>query len=222
MRVRSRAAVATAVLAFGGVAGTLAVASTPSRSAGHAVVSRSSAHATASRGMTVRFPFTQTNAGRQHGATITGVEGHGTFSATLGAHARDVALIALATGIPFTQIARGGSYAARFTIGATGTNTGTVVARFKAKGLGSVCFAFTSKRGQFKPGDSFLPTIGTIKVLGGTGAAARWSATAGYSLKAITGAQTQKYTFSGTAHGTIAKKRGLTPTCRQVAALIHG
>lgn len=222
MRAGSRTAVATAVLACGGVLGTLAVASTPSQSGEHAVVSRSSAHATASRGLTVRFPFTQTNAGRRHGATITGVEGHGAFSATLGAHARDLALVALATGIPFTQIARGGSYAARFTIGATGTNTGTVVARFKANGLGSVCFAFTAKGGRFKPGDSFVPTTGTIKVLGGTGAAARWNASAGYSLKAITGTQTQRYTFSGTAHGSIAKKRGLTPTCRQVAALIHG
>jgi hypothetical protein len=84
------------------------------------------ARAAESRGLSVTFLFTQTNPGRQHGATTTGVEGHGTFSAKLGAHASDLALIALATGIPFTEIARGGSFGAKFTIGATGTNTGTV------------------------------------------------------------------------------------------------
>jgi hypothetical protein len=204
---------AATVLALGGSAATLAVASAPSRSA---------AHAPAGHGLTIRFPFTQTNPGHQHGATITGVEGHGTFSATLGAHASAAALLALATGIPFTKIARGGSYAAKFTIGASGTNTGTVVARFKAAGLGSLCFAFTAKGGHYQVGDSFIPTTGTIKVLGGTGAAARWSAAASYSLKAITGTKTPKYTFSGSAHGKIAKKRGLSSTCKQVAALIHG
>jgi hypothetical protein len=204
---------ATAVFVMGCVGGAVAVASAPSRSA---------AHAAASRGLSVAFPFTQTNPGRQNGATTTGVEGHGTFSATLGAHASDLALIALATGIPFTKIARGGSYGAKFTIGATGTNTGTVVTRFKARGLGSLCFAFTAKGGHFQPGDSFVPTTGKVKVLGGTGAAARWNATAMYSLKAITGTSTPKFTFSGTAQGKIAKKRGLSLTCKQVAALIHG
>jgi hypothetical protein len=213
VRVRSGAALATGVLALGCVGGALAIASAPTRPA---------VHAAASRGLTVTFPFTQTNAGRQNGATTTGVEGHGTFSATLGTRAPDVALIALATGIPFTKIARGGSYGAKFTIGATGTNTGTVVARFKAQGLGSICFAFTAKGGHFQQGDSFVPTSGTIKVLGGTGAAARWTAAASYSLKAITGTNTEKFTFSGTAQGKIAKKRGLSSTCKHVAALIHG
>ena len=105
---------ATAVFVMGCVGGALAVASAPSLSA---------AHAATSRGLSVTFPFTQTDPGRQNGATTTGVEGHGTFSATLGAHASDLALIALATGIPFSKIARGGSYGAKFTIGAPGTNT---------------------------------------------------------------------------------------------------
>lgn len=144
------------------------------------------------------------------------------FSATLGGDASDLALMALATGIPFTKIARGGSYGAKFTFGATGTNTGTVVTRFKARGLGSLCFAFTATGGRFRPGDTFVPTTGKVMVLGGTGAAARWNATATYSLKAITGTSTEKFRFSGTAQGTIAKKRGLSLTCRQVAALIRG
>jgi hypothetical protein len=204
---------ATVVFVMGSVGGALAVASAPSRLA---------AHAATSRGLSVTFPFTQTDPGRQNGATTTGVEGHGTFAATLGAHASDLALIALATGIPFSKIARGGSYGAKFTIGATGTNTGTVVTRFNARGLGSLCFAFTAKGGHFQPGDSFVPTTGKVKVIGGTGAAARWNATATYSLKAIAGTSTQKFTFSGTAQGKLAKKRGLSLTCKQVAALIHG
>jgi len=108
---------AAAVSLMGRVGGALAVASASSRSA---------AHGAASRGLSVTFPFTQTNPGRQHGGTTTGVEGHGPFSATLGGRASDLALMALATGIPFTKIARGGSYGAKFTIGATGTNTGIV------------------------------------------------------------------------------------------------
>lgn len=166
----------TAVLVMVCLGGALAVASAPSRSA---------AHAAASRGLSVTFLFTQTNPGRQNGATTTGVEGHGTFSATLGVRASDLAQIALATGIPFTKIARGGSHGAKFTIGATGTNTGTVVTRFKANGLGSLCFASTAKGGRFQPGDTFVLTTGGVKVLGGTGAAARWNVTATYSLKAI-------------------------------------
>ena len=178
-----------AVLTLGGVGATLALAS-----AGR----RSPAHASGGRGLSVTFPFTQTNAGTQHGSTITGVEGHGTFSAALGTHAGDLALIALATGIPFNQLAQGGTYGARFTIGATGTNTGTVVARFKANGLGSICFAFTAKGGRFQTGDSFVPTSGTIAVLGGTGAAARWSVAGSYLLKTITGSNPETFTFSGT------------------------
>jgi hypothetical protein len=83
--------------------------------------------------------------------------------------------------------------------------------RFKARGLGSLCFAFTAQGGRFQPGDTFVPTPGKVIVLGGTGAAARWNAPAAYSLKAITGISTEKFRFSGTAHGTIAKKARLEP-----------
>jgi hypothetical protein len=203
---------ATALVALGCVGGTVAVA------AG----GRSVAQAAAKRGLSVTFRFTQTDAGTQHGATTIGVKGHGTFSATLGAHASDLALIALATGIPFDEIARGGSFGVNFTIGPTGTNTGTVMARFKAKGLGSVCFGFTAKGGPFQPGDSFVPTTGKMKVLGGTGAAAGWNADATYSLRAISGSSIESFRFSGTAHGTIAKKRPLNATCKRVAALSRG
>lgn len=213
MRATPAIALAATAVAIGAVIGNAGTASAPSRAA---------VHVAASRGLTVRFPFTQTNMGQQHGMTTTGVEGHGTFSASLGSHARDAALLALVTGIPFPQIARGGSFGARLTLGATGTNTGTVVARFKAPGLGSVCFSFTAKGGRYQPGDSFIPTTGTIKVLGGTGAAARWSATASYSLKAITGAKTQNYTFSGHAQGKLGRKRGLSAACQQVARLVRG
>jgi hypothetical protein len=213
VRVRLGAALAAAVFVMGCVGGALAVASASSRSG---------AHEAASHGLSVTFPFVQTNPGRQHGPTTTGVEGHGTFSAALGNQASDLALMALATGIPFTEIARGGSYAARFTLGASGTNTGTVVTRFKASGLGSLCFVFTAKGGRFQSGDTFVPTTGKVVVLGGTGAAARWNATATYSLKAITGTSTEKFKFSGTAQGKIATKRSLSPTCKQVAALVRG
>jgi hypothetical protein len=197
--------------------GALAAATTaPARRVTSAAPARPVAIAANSSGMTVAFTFTQTNAGTQHGNTTTGVKGHGTFSAKVGEHAADLALLTAATGIPFDQIARGGSFAVDFTFGATGINTGTVMARFKTKRLGSVCLSFTAKPGHFHVGDSFVPTTGTIKVLGGTGAAARWNAGGSFSLKAIggTGAM-QKYTFSGTAHGTVtAKPHGLTAACK--------
>lgn len=212
-RARLGVALGSVMIGLVGVGATLAAASAPAR--------RGPRAATGS-GLSVTFRFTQTSAGTQHGQATTGVKGHGTFSAKLGAHSSALALIALATGIPLNQVARGGSFGVNFTLGATGTNTGTVVARFKAGGLGSTCFKFTAKGGQFQQGDSFVPTTGTIKVLGGTGAAARWNATAAFSLGAIAGATSSIYTFSGTVHGKIANARHLSPTCKQVAALIHG
>jgi hypothetical protein len=166
--------------------------------------------------MTVTLAFTQTSAGTQHGQTTVGVKGHGTFSAKLGKQARDVALLAAVTGIPLTKIAHGGSFAADFTIGAHGTNTGTVLAHFKSKGLGSLCFGFTARGDQFQQGDSFVPTTGTIKLLGGTGTAAHWHGGASFSLSTIGGtAMTEKLTFSGTARGTVAAQaHGLTAACK--------
>jgi hypothetical protein len=182
------------------------------------------AHTANSSGLAVTFAFNQTDPGTMHGSgPITGVKGHGTFSANVHGHpAADLALIAAVTKIPFTKIAKGGTFGANLTLGATGTNTGTVVAKFTAKGLGSLCFSLTAKGGKFKPGDSFVPTSGTLKVLGGTGAAARWTGGGSFTLTSIAGASTQKYSFSGSAHGSIGTARKLNSSCKQVAALVHG
>jgi hypothetical protein len=188
--------------------GALATASAPQRQVGRSANSS---------GMTVTLTFAQTSAGTQHGQSTIGVKGHGTFSAKLGKHAQDVALLAAVTGIPFNKIARGGSFAADFTIGAHGTNAGTVVARLKTKGLGSFCFGFTAQGGQFQQGDGFVPTTGTITLLGGTGAAAHWHGGASFALSTIGGtSMTEKLTFTGTARGTVAARaHGLTAVCKR-------
>jgi hypothetical protein len=202
--IRAALPVAIGVLA---ASGALATASAPQRQV---------ARAANTSGMTVTLTFAQTSAGTQHGQSTIGVKGHGTFSAKLGGHARDLALLAAVTGIPFGKIAHGGSFAAQFTIGAHGTNTGTVLARFKTKGLGSLCFGFAARGGQFQQGDSFVPTSGTIKLLGGTGEAARWHGGASFALTTIGGStSTEKLTFTGTARGTVAARpHGLTAACK--------
>jgi hypothetical protein len=219
-RLRSGLAIAATGAGLLVAGGALAVASTPGRQSAHPTPgSQPVAHAANSSGLTVSLTgFTQTSAGTTHGQAVTGVKGKGTFTARLGVHARLIAALAsAATGIPFTKIVHGGRYGIEQTLGATGTNTGIVVAKFKAHGLGAVCFKFTARGGQFQQGDSFVPTSGSIRVLGGSGAAAHWSGHASFSVKNITGVA--NYVFAGTAHGSVGGSHGISAACRRVAAL---
>jgi hypothetical protein len=159
--------------------------------------------------------FHQTAAGHQHGNQLVGREGHGAFTVKLGgAAAAEVALVATVTGVPLNQIARGGSYKLQQSQGPT--VTGTLVASFKAPGLGSSCLSFTGSSSAVING-YFEPTIGTLRTLGGTGAAARWRLTIHYHLTSLKPGATMGYSVDGGSSASLGAPRAMSGTCRSVA-----
>jgi hypothetical protein len=175
------------------------------------------AHASSSgKAYSTTITYVETNHGHLRGSTTTGIQGHGTFSAKLSAHAAlEAAVIAAATGIPLPQIVKGGSY----TIEHSDNGTGVAVVTFKARGLGKLCVGYTAKAGKFVPGDAWIPVSGTLKALGGTGTAATWSGSVTFNQTALSGTSVQKYGFSGQARGSVGKARGMSATCKHVAAI---
>ena len=164
--------------------------------------------------------YAETNHGRTVGGATLGIQGHGTFSATLGTRAAiEAAIVAAATGLPVTKIAQGGSYTVQRSIAASGRITGTIVATFKARGLGTCARGYVEKPGKFVPGDSFIPMSGTITAIGGTGAAARWHASAGFTQGAVSGVKVEQFSGKGAASGAIGKARSMSKTCKAVAKL---
>jgi hypothetical protein len=164
--------------------------------------------------------YTEVNPGRTQGASQVGIEGKGRFSAKLGARAAvSAVVIALATGVPATKIARGGTYTVKRTIGAHGTITGTAVARFTSRGLGTVCLTYTEKPGKYVIGSSFVPMSGTIRSIGGSGAAARWHISISFTQTDVTGITTETFSAAGAEHISIGNARRMTTACRQVAKI---
>jgi hypothetical protein len=177
--------------------------------------------ATAGRPFTAKLSYAETNHGRQVGQATTGIEGHGTFSAKLSVGAAlEAAVIALASGVPVMQIAKGGSYGVRRQTAASGVVTGTVVASFKAHGLGTVCIGFTATPGRFLQGASFVPVSGSFKTLGGTGAASHWRGSVGFKQTGLTGMSIENFTFSGSEHAATGGAKGLSAACKRVAKLL--
>lgn len=170
----------------------------------------------AGKPFSTKINYVETNHGHLKGATTVGIQGHGTFSAKLSAHAAlEAAAIALATGIPLQQIAKGGSYK----IEHSDNGTGIAVVTFKAQGIGKLCVSYSAKAGKFVVGDSFVPVSGTLKPLGGTGAAATWTGSVSFSQTALTGTNVEQFGFAGHARGSIGKARRLTTACKRVAAI---
>ncbi len=123
-------------------------------------------------------------------------------------------MLALATGIPFSKIAQGGSYVVEHS-----DTSGTAVVSFRARGLGTLCISYSAKHGKFVLGQSFLPTTGTLKILGGTGTASRWSGSASFKQTALTGQSIEQFTFTGSAQGSAGRAKKMTATCRRIAKL---
>jgi hypothetical protein len=170
------------------------------------------------RAFTTKVTYKETDPGKDQGAKSTGIHGKGTVSAKLGAKASVVAaVVAVATGVPIPQIAKGGSYTIRRDISASNVVTGLVVVKFKAKRLGSLCLKFTATAGKFAPGDTFVPRKGSVSALGGTKAAARWRGAATFTQKSITGTSTERLGAGGKEHASLGKHRGLTAACKRVA-----
>jgi hypothetical protein len=165
------------------------------------------AHVSKARAFSGRFTSQITNQGTTRGDSVSGVVARGTFSARLSPAAAMVArLVGAVTGVPYAQLAKGGSFVARYSIDGSGTATGLFVAKLKSKGLGSECFSFKTKQGQFQPGDSFVPVSGTFKLVGGSGGAARLRGSGKLDQTDITGTTTETTSGRGSASLSAARK----------------
>lgn len=167
-----------------------------------------------------KLSYDETNSGRSQGSAVLGIQGKGSFSVKLGAHAAvEAAFIALVTGVPVAKIATGGSYRVQRDIAASGVVTGLAVAKLKVRGLGTVCVSYTEKPGKFVPGSSFVPMSGTFTTVGGTGAAARWRVKVQFKQTSISGTTIEQFGADGSEQASVGAKRGMTAACKRVAAL---
>jgi hypothetical protein len=220
MSLRRRSAALAAVvgaiaIATGAVLGGLGVSGITADAAG-----TPAAHIASQKPFSARLSYNETNHGRQHGAATTGIQGHGSFSAKLTARgALAAALISLATGVPVSKIAQGGTYAVQRQIAGNGDVSGLTVVRFKSHGLGTTCLSYTAKPGKFVPGMSFVPMTGTIKTLGGTGAGATWRLKASFKETSVTGSAIESLGTSGSEQVSTGRPKAMTAACKRVAKL---
>jgi hypothetical protein len=167
---------------------------------------------------------TATSANRPYNAAVTWInggspgnteQGTGRFSAKLGGLAALVAsAYQAATGVPLASIAKGGSYAIRITFLTRGQK-GTLVAKFKARGLGQSCASFAPK--------TFYPVeTGTITTIGGTGSAARWRISLTFKLTSSNfgSANVERLAITGAAKAGLGSARRMTAACKSVAKLL--
>lgn len=167
------------------------------------------------RAYTASVSYTETNHGTDSGGATSGIKGNGKFSAKLGPAASIAArVIGAATGVPLAKIAKGGSYTLRRDIDAKGKVTGIIVLKLKAAGLGTACLSYTEKPGKFN-GGSFVPMSGTLKVVGGKGAAAKWRASVGFDQTDVSGDATEQFKAKGSAHVSTGSAKGLNAACRK-------
>jgi hypothetical protein len=140
-----------------------------------------------------------------------GAKGH--FSAKLSAGARHVAaVLAAVTGVPYPEIAKGGTYLAKVTDGG-----GLAVIKFSQQGLGTACVKYSAKAGKYNPSLGYLKATGTMTVVGGTRQAAHWTGTIKFKQTGLTGKDT--LVFGGTAIGSTRAAHGLTAACKSVSKL---
>jgi hypothetical protein len=140
-----------------------------------------------------------------------GAKGH--FSAKLSTGARDLAaMLAAVTGVPYPEIAKGGTYLAKVT-----GSGGVAVVKFSDHALGSACVKYSAKAGKYNPSVGYLQVTGSMTILGGTGQAAHWTGTIKFRQTALTGKDT--LVFGGTAIGSTSAAHGLTAACRSVSKL---
>jgi hypothetical protein len=169
---------------------------------------------------TAKLSYTETNHGRSKGSTTVGIQGRGSFSVKLGAHAAlEAAFIAVMTGVPVTKIAAGGSYTVQRDIAGSGVVTGLAVAKFKAPGLGVVCVSYTEKSGKFMPGSSFVPMSGAFKTVGGIGAASRWRVSVTFKQTTVTGSTIEQFGANGSEQASLGNAKPMTAACKHVATI---
>lgn len=216
--MRSKKALVLVSLAAACVLGAVAAPASPPPS------HRAAAAKAVTRSATVQTSYLETDAGADAGGgALKGVTGHGKFSAKLGPAAAVLAhLLAAATGVPFSSLAKGGTYATRFDVDANSGQTGLVAMKYTIKSLGSSCLTFKSKRGKFVQGQSFIPTSGSIQSAGGTGSAASLHGSGTYKQTDVTGSNTEQ--FSGTTKVKVSKGAAKAPSakCKALLKLAKG
>jgi hypothetical protein len=139
----------------------------------------------------------------------------GSFSARLSPSAQLVAgLASLATGVPYADIAKGGTFRAKI---APSSQDGLALVTFKDHALGVVCVRWSGSSGRYDPSKGYLPVNGALTVVGGTGAAAHWRGSLSFKQTGLTGRDTLE--FDALPKATTGAGRGLTTACRAVGRL---
>jgi hypothetical protein len=176
--------------------------------------------AAAGKPFSAKLSYNETNHGMAKGQSTIGIQGKGTFSAKLSPHAAlEAALMALATGVPVSKIAKGGSYTVQRNIAASGKVTGLAVLKFTLHSLGTVCISYTATPGRFVPGSSFVPVSGSFTTVGGTGSASTWKISAAFKETNVTGSAIEQLSGTGSEHASTGKARRMTAACKHVAAI---
>jgi hypothetical protein len=165
-----------------------------------------------------QFTSRITDQGKEQGQSVTGVVARGTFSAKLGPAAAILARLAeAATGVPYPQLAKGGSFVARYSVDGNGRATGLFVAKFKSKGLGSECISYKTKPGTFVPGNSFVPVSGSFNVVGGSGRAAHLRGSGKLDQTGISGSTEETISGKGSASlSSASKAKKPSAACKKV------
>jgi hypothetical protein len=139
----------------------------------------------------------------------------GSFSAKLGPAAHVVAaLMSAITGVPYTQIAKGGTFIAKDVASGKGR---LAVVKFADHALGRACVQWSGTSGPYDPGKGYLVVKGSMKIIGGTGAAAHWKGNLTFKQTGVTGTDT--LVFSALAAGSAGPPHGLTAACKAVTKL---
>lgn len=175
------------------------------------------AHAAKTKAYSTSVTYVSTTPGRQSGGSTLDIQGHGAFSAKLGSSAHLIAAVAsVITGVPITEIVRGGTYKERESLVNSRTD-GVIVAQFKAHGLGTACLTYSAKGAPYNPSLGYVVMSGTIKLVGGTGAATRWRGSATFTQDGIGSSTIEQLFFHGAIKASVGKARGMTGACKQVA-----
>ncbi|HEY1711396.1 MAG TPA: hypothetical protein VGG07_00745 [Solirubrobacteraceae bacterium] len=139
----------------------------------------------------------------------------GSFSAKLSPAAHVVAaLMSAVTGVPYTQIAKGGSFIAK---DAASSKAGLAVVKFADHALGAACVKWSGTSGAYDPSKGYLAVNGSLRIIGGTGAAAHWKGNLTFKQTGVTGTDT--LVFSALATGSTGPAHGLTAACKAVTKL---
>jgi uncharacterized membrane protein len=139
----------------------------------------------------------------------------GSFSANLSKGAHLVAaLMSIVTGVPYAQIAKGGTYVAK---DASSSEAGVAIVKFSDRALGTACVQWNGKSGTYDPSKGYRTVDGSLKIIGGTGAAAHWKGSLAFKQTGLTGSDTLQ--FGTLVTGSTGAGHGLTAACKAVAKL---